>query len=138
MKASIERQDFSERLHQALKNADYSPDSPTQLAREFNIRFSGRPITVHAARKWLVGEAIPTQEKLRTLAHWLGVPAEWLRFGGDQRHGERRADGGTSESPMRFESEDVKLIADLQRLDEHYRIIAREIIRMLVRINRQK
>src|SRR6478609_965484 len=82
MKASIEREDFSERLQQALRNADYSPDSPTQLAREFNVRFAGRPITVHAARKWLVGEAIPTQEKLRTLAQWLGVPAEWLRFGG--------------------------------------------------------
>lgn len=75
MKASIEREDFSGRLQMALRNADYSPDSPTQLAREFNIRFTGRPITVHAARKWLVGEAIPTQEKLRTLAQWLGVPA---------------------------------------------------------------
>ena len=138
MKASIEREDFSERLQQALRNADYSPDSPTQLAREFNIRFSGRPITVHAARKWLVGEAIPTQEKLRTLAQWLGVPAEWLRFGGDERKEERRADGTTSDLPPRFESDDVKLIADLQRLDEQYRIIAREIIRMLVRLNRQK
>jgi transcriptional regulator with XRE-family HTH domain len=139
MKASIEREDFSGRLQQALRNADYSPDSPTQLAREFNVRFSGRPITVHAARKWLVGEAIPTQEKLRALAQWLGVPAEWLRFGGDQRQGERRADGSISpDSSPRFESEDVKLIADLQRLDEHYRVIAREIIRMLVRINRQK
>src|SRR6476619_4237714 len=82
MKASIEREDFSGRLQLALRNADYSPDSPTPLAREFNIRFAGRPITVHAARQWLVGEAIPTQEKLRTLAQWLGVPAEWLRFGG--------------------------------------------------------
>ncbi|MGV3653063.1 MAG: hypothetical protein ACO1N5_02485 [Noviherbaspirillum sp.] len=134
MKASIEREDFSERLQQALKNADYSPDSPTQLAREFNIRFSGRPITVHAARKWLVGEAIPTQEKLRTLAQWLGVPAEWLRFGGSD---DMNGHGGTDPA-SRFESADVKLIADLQRLDEHNQAIAREIIRMLVRMNRQK
>jgi len=138
MKASIEREDFSERLQQALRNADYSPDSPTQLAREFNIRFSGHPITVHAARKWLVGEAIPTQEKLRILAQWLGVPAEWLRFGGDGLQTQRNADGSTSESSPRFESDDVKLIADLQHLDEHHRMIAREVIRMLVRMNRQK
>ncbi|MDB5841487.1 MAG: hypothetical protein JWQ23_3439 [Herminiimonas sp.] len=135
MKASIEREDFSERLQLALRNADYSPDSPTQLAREFNIRFAGRPITVHAARKWLVGEAIPTQEKLRTLAQWLGVPAEWLRFGGSD-NGSGQAGGGDPTS--RFESADVKLIADLQRLDEHNQAIAREIIRMLVRMNRQK
>ena len=38
----------------------------------------------------------------------------------------------------RFESADVKLIADLQRLDEHHRQLAREFIRMLVRMNHQK
>jgi transcriptional regulator with XRE-family HTH domain len=133
MNPSIEREGFSERLQTALRNADYSPDSPTQLAREFNIRFEGRPITVHAARKWLVGEAIPTQEKLRTLAQWLGVPAEWLRFGGD--NGNR---AGAGSGPSRFETADVKLIADLQRLDAHHQALAREFIRMLVRMNRQK
>lgn len=135
MNSSNERESFSVRLQQALKNAHYSPDSPTRLAREFNIRFNGRPITVHAARKWLVGEAIPTQEKLRMIAQWLGVPAEWLRFGG--------ADGADSPAEhmngmLHFESADVKLIADLQRLDEHHRLIAREFIRMLVRVNHQK
>lgn len=138
MNPSIERTNFSERLQQALRNADYSPDSPTQLAREFNVRFAGRPITVHAARKWIVGEAIPTQEKLRTLAQWLGVPAEWLRFGGDQMQGERGVPRSASDMSARLESADVKLIADLQHLDEDYRMIAREIIRMLVRIKRQK
>ena len=135
MKAFLEREDFSGRLQQALRNAEYSPESPTQLARKFNMRFAGRPVTVHAARKWLVGEAIPTQEKLRTLADWLGVPADWLRFGGEQRSEEHRSD---IVSPPRFESADVKLIAELQTLDEQYRVVAREIIRILVRINRQR
>lgn len=134
MNPSIERESFSERLQQALRNADYSPDSPTQLAREFNIRFEGRPITVHAARKWLVGEAIPTQEKLRTLAQWLGVPAEWLRFGDS----DASKPGGTPGAAARFESADVKLVADLQRLGEHDQTLAREFIRMLLRLNRQK
>jgi hypothetical protein len=136
MNSSNERESFSERLQQALKNAHYSPDSPTRLAREFNIRFDGRPITVHAARKWLVGEAIPTQEKLRMIAHWLGVPAEWLRFGGAEAEG--GGQGEPASGTARFESADVKLIADLQRLDEHHRQIAREFIRMLVRMNNQK
>lgn len=135
MNSSNERESFSQRLQQALKNAHYSPDSPTRLAREFNIRFDGRPITVHAARKWLVGEAIPTQEKLRMIAQWLGVPADWLRFGGAEGD-TQQGDGGNGVS--RFESADVKLIADLQRLDEHHRQIAREFIRMLVRVNYQK
>ncbi|CAN7150995.1 hypothetical protein [Massilia sp. LjRoot122] len=135
MNSTNERESFSERLQQALKNAHYSPDSPTRLAREFNIRFEGRPITVHAARKWLVGEAIPTQEKLRMIAQWLGVPADWLRFGGAEHAAAgTEANGGGA----RFESADVKLIADLQRLDEHHRQLAREFIRMLVRMNHQK
>jgi transcriptional regulator with XRE-family HTH domain len=135
MNSSNERESFSVRLQQALKNAHYSPDSPTRLAREFNIRFEGRPITVHAARKWLVGEAIPTQEKLRMIAQWLGVPADWLRFGGAES---KAANGESLNSLARFESVDVKLLADLQRLDEHHRQIAREFIRMLVRVNHQK
>jgi len=135
MNSSNERESFSQRLQQALKNAHYSPDSPTRLAREFNIRFDGRPITVHAARKWLVGEAIPTQDKQRMIAQWLGVPAEWLRFGGAE-HGTPEGEGANGVS--RFESADVKLIADLQRLDEHHKQIAREFIRMLVRVNYQK
>jgi transcriptional regulator with XRE-family HTH domain len=135
MNSSNERESFSQRLQQALKNAHYSPDSPTRLAREFNIRFEGRPITVHAARKWLVGEAIPTQEKLRMIAQWLGVPADWLRFGGTE--GEP-INGEPSNTQAHFDSADVKLVADLQRLDDHHRQIAREFIRMLVRVNHQK
>ena len=134
MNSTNERENFSERLQTALKNAHYSPDSPTRLAREFNVRFEGRPITVHAARTWLVGEAIPTQEKLRMIAQWLGVPADWLRFGGDN---DAAANGDGAGVP-RFESADVKLISDLQRLDEHHRQLAREFIRMLVRVNYQK
>lgn len=129
--ASSEREGFSGRLQQALRNAHYIPDSPTKLAREFNIRFNGRPITIHAARKWLVGEAIPTQEKLRTLALWLGVPADWLRFGGTVNPDQQAA----AEATPRFDSADIKLIADLQRLDEHHRQIAREFVRTLVRLS---
>jgi transcriptional regulator with XRE-family HTH domain len=131
MNASGERILFSQRLQQALKGAHYSPDSPTRLAREFNLRFDGRPVTVHAARKWLIGESIPTQEKLCTMAAWLGVSSEWLRFGGTQDT--RSADA----SDARFDSADIRLIADLHRLDDHHRQLAREFIRMLVRANVQ-
>lgn len=80
-----ERMEFSQRLQTALSKAGYAPDSPTQLARAFNARSQNRPVTVHAARKWLVGEAIPTQEKLRLLSDWLNVSTEWLRFGDGQQ-----------------------------------------------------
>jgi hypothetical protein len=129
---SNEREGFSRRLRQALKNAHHSPDSPTELARDFNVRFPGRPITVHAARKWLVGEAIPTQDKMRTLAEWLFVPVDWLRFGGDDERIEAR------HTANNVKSEDLKLVADMQLLDERERQIVREFVRIMVRANRQR
>jgi transcriptional regulator with XRE-family HTH domain len=130
-----ERRDFSERLQQALRNADYASDSPTQLARAFNIRFTERPITVHAARKWLLGEAIPTQEKLRTLAEWLGVTAEWLRFGGDGTVAKRTH---ATDSNFRLQPKDLAVIESLQRLDDTHRSIVNTVIHMLAQANTQK
>lgn len=127
--ASVERRDFSERLQQALRNADYSPDSPTQLAREFNLRSAGRVVTVHAARKWLVGEAIPTQEKLRALAQWLGVSAEWLRFGGEcaEMPAANVASLGDRLSPK-----DMAIVEHLMQLDDQRRHVVHQLIRMLL------
>lgn len=128
MTSSDERHQFSERLQQALRSAEYTPDSPTQLAREFNARFTGQPVTVHAARKWLMGESIPTQEKLRSLAKWLNVTAEWLRFG----------TASANNSNTSLNSSDAKIIASLRQLDEENRHLVFEFIRLLVRMDRKK
>ena len=124
MNSTQERLAFSERLQQALCNAEYSPQSPTQLAGEFNERFKGHPVTVHAARKWPQGESIPTQEKLRALPTWLDVPADWLRFG----NGDTRKNGGADVSMT-----DQKATALLNQLDEHHRQIGLDMLRALVR-----
>jgi hypothetical protein len=131
-KITNERELFSLRLQQTLRNAHHSPDSPTELARDFNIRFSGRPITVHAARKWLVGEAIPTQDKMRTLAEWLHVSIEWLRFGGDETA------SATSPPASVFKSMELKMISDLRLLDDHHQMMVREFIRILLHANSRK
>ena len=128
MTSTDERHQFSERLQQALRSAEYSPDSPTQLAREFNARFAGQPVTVHAARKWLMGESIPTQEKLRSLAKWLNVTAEWLRFG----------TASANNSNSSHNNSDAKIIASLRQLDEGNQQLVFEFIRLLVRMDRKK
>lgn len=78
--AQDERMQFSERLKAALTAAHLST-RPSDFARAFNARANGAAVTVHAARKWLSGEAIPTHEKVVVLGVWLGVNASWLRFG---------------------------------------------------------
>jgi hypothetical protein len=80
--ASDERTHFSERLRQALSGVGLG-DSPGEFTRAYNARADGAAVSIHAARKWLGGEAIPTHEKIVILATWLGVSASWLRFGDD-------------------------------------------------------
>jgi transcriptional regulator with XRE-family HTH domain len=128
---SNEGKHFSDRLRSALKEAGYSAYGPTELAHQFNKRFAGHPVSVHAARKWLMGEAIPTQDKVRVLAEWLTVPAEWLRFGGH----DGLVNGG---APNRsIEPELGRLIADVQRLEPAQRRLVTEFVRLVIRLNQR-
>jgi hypothetical protein len=76
----LERTQFAKRVQAALV-ARGMPASATELQRAFNARNPKLAVSVHAARKWLMGEAMPTQARLRELAAVLAVPPTWLRFG---------------------------------------------------------
>ena len=75
-----EKTEFAKRLSDAMAQAGY-PLRPVVLEREFNTRYWGRSVTLQAVRRWLRGEAIPSQEKLQVLAEWLKVEPQILRFG---------------------------------------------------------
>lgn len=75
-----ESNSFAERLQSQLRLRGKSA-SPTLLAREFNLRWRGAPVSTNAARKWLQGDALPKMEKIQVLAKMLGTSAEWLRWG---------------------------------------------------------
>jgi transcriptional regulator with XRE-family HTH domain len=78
--AELERAQFAQRVNTALAARDM-PLSATALQRAFNERYPELAISVHAARKWIAGESIPTQARLRAVADVLQVSATWLRFG---------------------------------------------------------
>ena len=78
--ALLERKAFTQRVTAALAAADL-PVSATVLQRAFNAKSNQPTISIHAVRKWLNAEAIPTQARLRVLADLLGVSAIWLKFG---------------------------------------------------------
>jgi len=72
---------FAERLKLALTRNPKPIDSSAELAVQFNLRHPGSPVSQQATHKWLTGQARPTQDKISTLAEWLGVSAHWLRYG---------------------------------------------------------
>lgn len=76
-----EKEAFSRRLKEQLTQHGWAVNSPTWLAREFNLRYSGQSVSVQTASNWLSGTAIPSQDKLQILAAWLNVSSQWLRFG---------------------------------------------------------
>ena len=77
--------EFAARLEQAMTVKSIKL-SPTVLAKLFNAEFDGRAVTPHTARNWLLGNSLPTQDKLIHLAKLLDTSAEYLRYG---RHKEK-------------------------------------------------
>lgn len=124
MQIYLERDAFCSRLHQALQRQAPQALKAAALTREFNRRYAGTPITLHAARRWLLGEAIPAQDKLRVLADWLGVTAEWLRFGQGQTFAQAR------EPEVAV---DYQLMREITALTEAHQQVVREIIKLLKR-----
>lgn len=127
-----EKLSFSNRLSQALRRAKM-PESPTRLALEFNLRYWGKAVTSQAVRKWLHGGAIPSQDKIIALARWLGVSAEWLRFGSEA------ADpaSGNSSTQQDGNAFDRQLCADLGELDDTHKRIVREMVNTLLHIQQE-
>ncbi len=134
MKSISEREAFSQRLTTALKDAKVDVSSPTGFAREFNRRYAGKAVSIHAVRKWLMGESIPMQDKLRLLAAWLGVSAEWLRFGDAASSAKHLAQ---SERAL-YNSPDIELLSNINLLTTEHKQVVREVVLTLLRLQRKR
>ncbi|OYU31953.1 MAG: hypothetical protein CFE39_05805 [Comamonadaceae bacterium PBBC2] len=106
MPPSNESQAFAQRLRLALESSGIRL-SPSFVANEFNLRYWGRSITPHTARNWLMGNSMPTQDKLRVLADWLQVSPDELRFGSRQDIGS--ASPGETNEPINLADREMLL-----------------------------
>lgn len=127
MGSPTETEAFAQRLKQAL-DASAVRASPTVVANEFNLRYWGRSITPHTARNWLLGKAIPTQDKLRVLADWLQVSPDELRFG--RTGGVVRAAEATMD-PASLSMADREMLSRYLGLDVNDRKTVREVVTAL-------
>ncbi|SFM31205.1 hypothetical protein [Variovorax sp. OV329] len=137
MTPADERHAFSERLRSALDAAGWRSIGATALAREFNARAKCAPVTVHATRKWLLGDAIPAQDNLQEIARWLEVSAHWLRFGEGAAFGAAGArlplkTAEPAASPYAAERA-ARLAADFARLDAEQQAVVEELVAVLLK-----
>lgn len=128
MHGKIEKQAFAARLREALAQANVN--GPTQLALKFNLLYSGQPISTQAAHNWLNGVALPTSDKILTLAKWLGIDPHWLRYGSPDdmkqiavTHPEPRFD---------FNTEDMAMLKKFHRLDAGKKRLVKALLRALM------
>lgn len=123
--------EFAQRLHAALERAGVPP-KPALIEREFNQRYWGKPITLHAARLWLRGETIPSHDRLLCLAEWLGVEPQTLRYGDEVPQAVRERRKRWDEGIGYQEREIFELFL---KLPVPSRKVAREVIVALARAN---
>ncbi len=126
-----EKEAFGKRLTRLLNDAGIGIASPTLVAREFNRRYLGKPVTVQAVRKWLNGEAIPAGDKIRVLAKWLKASPHWLHYGeGEKNSGVLKLE---EERNRQIEDALATLPEDFQRLSNKHKVMVCEIVRELLR-----
>ena len=109
--------------------------SPTHVAREFNRRCLGKPVTTQAVRKWLNGEAIPAGDKICTLAKWLKAFPHWLHYGENEKNAEMLKIEG--ECSTHGEDAATALPEDFQRLTPRHKVMVCEIVRALLRAEKR-
>lgn len=76
MPQTNEFQAFAQRLRLALESTGIRL-SPSFVANEFKLRNWGRSITPQTARNWLMGNSMPTEDKLadrEMLLRYLALP----------------------------------------------------------------
>lgn len=131
MSSSDEKQAFALRLKQALKRSSKKIETPTELALQFNLRHKADSISQQAAQKWLSGQARPTPDKIETLAEWLNVSTQWLRFGIAEKTPPQTARPLSKKAATNrdaFSDDEVKLIQRIRTLSAHQRYLITETV----------
>jgi transcriptional regulator with XRE-family HTH domain len=128
MPSDIEKQSFSRRLRAALDQAT-KVRGATDLAREFNLQHrEGEGVSVQSAHKWLSGKAIPTSDKLGTLARWLNVSEHWLHYGPPPDTGTTSTPANRSGMDAHRFGEFASLARKIEALSPRHRLLVEELV----------
>lgn len=137
MTVSDEKQGFSKRLRESLRRAGAPAEGPTEIAREFNLRYHGTPVTPQAVRKWLGAKSLPSQDKLRALAFWLEVSPAWLRFGESDAKG-GRVPAGIRQDVAAYRVDHAWLARKFEALSEPHKRMTVELVVALLRLESKR
>ena len=115
---------FAERLGLAINNKGIK-HSPTVLCNLFNSSWSGRSITPHTARNWILGVAMPQQDKLVCLAKLLDTCPGQLRYG---RSSEKTMVLSNGNLESEISNTDQEFFVRYLKLDDARKRLARDVV----------
>lgn len=127
-----ERRRFSDRFKQSLVSAGIDP-IPARVAELVNLRAPIAAVSPSAARKWLKGLAIPSQNRLQILADILDVDAAWLRFG-DVEPGNQF---GTPPISLVLDAAEHLLVSDYRLMGAESQALVRSLLTLLLRFEQE-
>ncbi|HVL74538.1 MAG TPA: transcriptional regulator [Noviherbaspirillum sp.] len=129
-----EKAAFARRLQLALRRSPEPVQGATELALRFNLRHGGSAISPQTAHKWLSGRAIPSDDKLATLAAWLNVNPHWLHYGPPPATVlQAREQGQPYEvAEPAVSQEALALARKIQLLGPHRRYLIEELVEQLL------
>lgn len=120
-----EKAAFSKRLKLALRRSSEPVQGATELALRFNLRHNGEAVTAQTAHKWITGRAIPTNDKLATIAKWLNVDEHWLHYGPPSKTALPAPPSSTPAPEL------IALAVKIQALQPHQRYLVEELVDQL-------
>lgn len=129
MPTNEEKADFAKRLKTALHRSPEPVNGATELALRFSLRHEGNSVSVQTAHNWLAGRTIPTNDKLATLAKWLGVDQHWLHYGSSPGKTVREvAEKPEKKSAAKPTPEMIRLAAKIQMLPAQWQYLVEELV----------
>lgn len=128
------KQQFAERLIKAMETAGYEA-KPAVLEREFNLRYLGAPMTLHGVRRWLLGETLPSPDKMEVLGSWLSVSFGPTRVGKAVSRRMVREEGKVGWHAS-IPQQERELVDTLLALPPQQRKIIREVIMAFARTSK--
>mgnify|MGYP001547095961 CR=1 FL=1 len=117
-----------------MKRSRKKVDTAADLALQFNLRHTKESVTPQATQKWLSGKSRPTPDKIETLADWLGVSAQWLRYGIGEKirpQTTRLVSKEPAASSVEYTDDERELIEKMRLLTEHRRYLMIQLVKEL-------
>jgi transcriptional regulator with XRE-family HTH domain len=131
MPTTTEKAAFTKRLEFALRRSSESVQGATELALRFNLRHQGNAISPQTAHKWLSGRAIPTSDKLATIAKWLNVDQHWLHYGPAPSKSTPETKEEIAKAAKKLPPDLINLAVKIQELPPHRRYLVEELVEQL-------